>query len=97
MNDALKIDKKDNVAVVIRPIAKGDQVIYNNYEYGQGKLEALTDIPIYHKIALNEIEEGEKVVKYGEHIGEASRKIQAGEHVHTHNVSSVRENLRNCE
>ena len=33
------------------------------------------------------------IVKYGEHIGHAARDIKQGEHVHEHNVKSVRENL----
>ena len=37
--------------------------------------------------------QGEKVTKYGEHIGEANKEIKIGQHVHIHNVVSVREDL----
>ena len=94
MNDALKIDRKDNVAVVIRPVKNGEKLQYNDYENGNGYITALADIPIYHKVALADIAKGEKVIKYGEHIGEASETIKVGDYVHTHNVASVREDLR---
>lgn len=94
MNDALKIEKIDNVAVVIRPVSKGEEVVYCDHEGETKTVCAASDIPIYHKIALENMKLGEKVIKYGEHIGEASEEIRIGEHVHTHNVASVRENLR---
>ena len=94
MNDALKIEKIDNVAVVIRPVSKGEEVVYRDHEGEMKTVCAASDIPIYHKIALENMKPGEKIVKYGEHIGEASKEIRIGEHVHTHNVASVREDLR---
>jgi len=42
-----------------------------------------------HKIALRDIKQGERVVKYGFPIGVASRPIAAGEHVHVQNVRSA--------
>ena len=92
MRNAMIIDAKDNVAVAIEPIAKGDTVTY----VCGGKdvsLIALEDITIYHKLATRDIAKGEPVVKYGEHIGIASSDIKAGEHVHVHNVEGHRENL----
>ena len=94
MNDALKIEKIDNVAVVIRPITKGETVICRDHEGETITVCAASDIPIYHKIALQDFAQGAKIVKYGEHIGEASQAIRTGAHVHTHNVASVREDLR---
>lgn len=45
-------------------------------------------VPLGHKIAAQEIAEGEKIIKYGAPIGSATRPIAKGEHVHTHNVKS---------
>ena len=90
--NAMIIDSKDNVAVAIEPIAAGDTVTYLR----DGKpvsLKAAEDITIYHKIATRDIQKGEPVVKYGEHIGIASQDIRIGEHVHVHNVEGHRENL----
>lgn len=44
-------------------------------------------IPPGHKIAARRIEAGAPVRRYGQIIGFASRAIQAGEHVHTHNLT----------
>lgn len=91
--NAILIDGRDNTAVVIEPIQKGQTVCYSS---GGGKTHALTaleDIPVYHKIAVKDIRSGDPVVKYGEHIGVASASIRAGMHVHVHNVRSVREDL----
>lgn len=91
MLNAMMIDEKDNVAVAIEPIAKGDTVSYLcNGEEKQ--LTARADITIYHKLAIRDIACGEPVVKYGEHIGVATCDIQAGEHVHVYNVEGRREN-----
>ena len=92
MRNAMIIDGKDNVAVAIEPIAKGDTVTYLR-DGQETSLTALEDITIYHKLAIRDIPEGEPVAKYGEHIGVAARDIKAGEHVHEHNVGSHRENL----
>ncbi|RFU44763.1 UxaA family hydrolase [Paraburkholderia sp. DHOC27] len=44
-------------------------------------------IPAGHKLAVRAIETGAPVRRYGQIIGFASRAIEAGEHVHTHNLS----------
>ena len=41
-----------------------------------------------HKYALCQIKKGENVIKYGSPIGHATCDINAGEHVHTHNVKT---------
>ena len=92
MRNAMIIDAKDNVAVAIEPIAKGDAAVYV-CEGKEVSLPALEDITIYHKLATRDIAKGEPVVKYGEHIGVASSDIKAGEHVHVHNVEGHREDL----
>ena len=92
MRNAMIIDAKDNVAVAIEPIAKGDAAVYV-CEGKEVSLPALEDITIYHKLAPRDIAKGEPVVKYGEHIGIASSDIKAGEHVHVHNVEGHREDL----
>ena len=64
MLNAMMIDEKDNVAVAIEPISKGDTVSFLcNGEEKQ--LTARADITIYHKLAIRDIACGEPVVKYG--------------------------------
>jgi altronate dehydratase len=51
-------------------------------------IQALSEIPKGHKIALRRIEEGRPVIKYGVEIGIATRTIEPGEWVHLHNCRS---------
>jgi altronate hydrolase len=45
------------------------------------------DVPAGHKVALANVAAGGQVRKYGQVIGVATRPIQVGEHVHTHNLA----------
>jgi altronate hydrolase len=47
------------------------------------------DIPGAHKIALRDMEAGDRIIKYGLSIGAASVRIIRGAHVHTHNVRTL--------
>lgn len=47
----------------------------------------LAKIPRGHKMALRAITRGEAVTKYGQTIGFATDDIEAGSHVHTHNLT----------
>lgn len=89
---AIIIDEKDNVAVVLGQAAKGEQV---DCKLGGRTCTvwAKDPVPMYHKIAVREIKQGEPVVKYGEHIGIAAVDIPEGSHVHVHNVQNNREAL----
>lgn len=92
MINAMIIDQKDNVAVAIEPIQKGETIAWQQKDK-EVTLAAVTDVTIYHKFAIHDIPKGEAVTKYGEHIGVAAMDIRAGEHVHEHNVGSKREDL----
>jgi len=48
------------------------------------------DIPFGHKFALRNLVQGAPVHKYGQVIGSATQDIQAGQHVHVHNLESRR-------
>ena len=93
MINGMIIDPKDNVAVAIEQIKKGDLITYLNFEKEAVELTAAEDIQIYHKFAIQDIADDEPIVKYGEHIGHAAGLIKKGEHVHVHNVKNVREDL----
>jgi (2R)-sulfolactate sulfo-lyase subunit alpha len=47
-------------------------------------------IPLGHKVALKDLDEGASVSKYGLRIGTVTTAIARGDHVHTHNVRSAR-------
>ena len=91
--NALLISSKDNVAVVTEPVRKGEMIEYTS----GGNLAAMTaatDVPVYHKAAIRDIEAGEKIIKYGYVIGMATESIKKGEHVHCHNVVSAAEGVK---
>lgn len=46
-------------------------------------------IPAGHKIALQQIMTGERVIKYGQVIAEATQDIPAGAHIHVHNARMI--------
>lgn len=83
--DAIVISERDNIAVCLRDIEPGSDV---SIRRGQEMISvaAIDPIPRGHKIAVQEIAEGDKVLKYGEVIGQASQNIGLGNHVHVHNV-----------
>ncbi|HHV28646.1 UxaA family hydrolase [Acetivibrio mesophilus] len=83
-NLALKIHEKDNIAVVLDNVKKGQKVLCGDEEITAGE-----DIDRGHKIALKNIENGDEVVKYGFSIGYASRSISKGEYIHTHNLRTA--------
>ena len=88
MKLALILDDKDNVATVLQEIPEDTEIqIEKNNE--KLVIKANKKIPIYHKIAINDIKVGEQVLKYGETIGIAKREIKKGDHVHTRNVKST--------
>ena len=86
---ALVTDPADNVAVITENGKAGTTVSLTD-----GRMLTLAgDIPVGHKAALEDIPCGSPVIKYGVPIGEASRDIRKGEHVHTDNVKDITEEL----
>jgi len=88
MKRAIALTEKDNIATMIDKAKKREDV---EVTIGRRKtvITAEDEIPFGHKIALKEIKKGEKVIKYGEPIGQATRDIKKGEHVHVHNIKSI--------
>ncbi len=79
----IKIYENDSVAVALKPFEKGTTVkVDNTY------VSLLDDIPNAHKFALADIKTGEKVIKYGNSIGVATKDIKIGEWVHDHNIAT---------
>jgi len=85
----LVLDPRDNVAVAISDIRAGEEVEVD-LRGRVLRIVAKSDIRFGHKIALKSIKRGEPVIKYGEVIGIATEDIEPGDHVHVHNVASLR-------
>lgn len=83
MQDIVKINQNDNVAVALRPIAAGETL-----QVGGAAVTTTEEIPQGHKFALRPIQAGEEVVKYGFRIGFAKEDIPTGSWVHVHNVKT---------
>ena len=84
---AILIDTKDNVATAFQDLSKGDTVTVT-LEGRETTVTLVQDVPFGHKIALSPIGLHEPVIKYGEAIGLATQPIEAGQHVHVHNMES---------
>ena len=76
---------KDNVVTCCTAVSSGD-----HFTIGEAEITAAQNIPIYHKIAIQDIPVGATVFKYGQPIGIASCAIRKGEHVHVQNLESDR-------
>ncbi|MEK5477299.1 altronate dehydratase family protein [Paenibacillus sp. FSL R5-0407] len=83
MQRLMKMNARDTVAVALRPVQAGEEIIFDDQTY-----TARQDIPQGHKMALTDFGEGDIVTKYGYPIGHATTSISKGEHVHTHNLKT---------
>jgi len=86
---ATALDASDNVAMLLVPVAAGQDVIVN-VAGDMTTITALEPIALGHKIALADLRPGDAVTKYGECVGEATQPIARGAWVHIHNLRSRR-------
>src|SRR5262245_20950787 len=75
----LRLNPSDPVVVAMRDIAAGETVA--------PKVKAAEPITRGHKVAILPVAAGEPVRKFGQIIGNATTPIQAGQHVHVHNLA----------
>ncbi len=79
----IRLSEQDNVGVATSNLARGEELAL-----GELRLVAREPIPFAHKVALQPIAAGGKVIKFGVPIGSATVAIEAGQHVHVHNIKS---------
>ncbi|MNO29052.1 D-galactarate dehydratase [compost metagenome] len=75
----IRLNPLDNVLIARQALPEGLRL----------EAEAVTvrqPIPSGHKVATERVEQGQPLRRYGQIIGFASQPIDAGEHVHVHNV-----------
>ena len=92
MLDTIQLNDQDNVAVALKDLPKGQIVIVNGQE-----VFLKDEIKRGHKIALQDIQLDENVIKYGYPIGHAIQPISQGEHVHTHNTKTNLDGIRDYQ
>jgi (2R)-sulfolactate sulfo-lyase subunit alpha len=85
-------DKADTVGVMVAEnIAAGQELTGWIMETDETiKLKSLDAVPLGHKIALQDIQTGDTVLKYGYDVGRAVANIGKGHHVHVHNMKTKR-------
>lgn len=69
--------------VLTRSVNPGDPL-----ELDGRVIKARVPLSLGHKIAATDIAKGERILKYGLPIGTSTAAIEAGEHVHVHNMQS---------
>lgn len=84
MQDFIKINKDDNVAVALKPIAKGTSI-----DVAETMVTTIEDIPQGHKFAIKPVKKGDAVIKYGFRIGYAQEDVEVGGWIHTHNLKTA--------
>ena len=80
---AVRLRPEDNIAVAARPVPAGACLALDGTT-----ITVPAAIKMGHKFAVQPISEGDAILKYGQVIGFASRPVEPGGHVHTHNVAA---------
>ena len=84
-------DRTDTVGVATVDIKAGETVKGLYMETREPtEIKVLNDIPLGHKLALEDFKVGDTVLKYGHDIGRVAADIKAGEHVHIQNLKTRR-------
>ncbi len=85
-------NKTDKVGVVVVEDAKAGNTLTGWLLEGDETIhvEAKDDIPLGHKVALDDIKEGDTIIEYSNDIGRAVADIAKGAHVHVHNIKTKR-------
>ncbi|MEE8623818.1 MAG: flagellar biosynthesis protein FlgA [Acidiferrobacterales bacterium] len=85
-------DKADTVGVVVVENVQPGQALTGWIMETDETItvKSMDAIPLGHKIALTDIEEGATLIKYGHDIGRSVADIGKGYHVHVHNAKTKR-------
>ena len=79
----LKINPADSVIVCLQPLAAGTVI-----DVDGKSISLLQDTPAGHKVLINDVAEGQDIIKYGYPIGHAMRDLKAGEWVNEDNLKT---------
>jgi hypothetical protein len=90
--DLLAIKADDDVGVALRDLSEGVAQLRAGDTILPISLRG--PVPLGHKVARRDLPRGTHIRKYGAVIGEAIADIAAGEHVHVHNMRSLRARRR---
>jgi (2R)-sulfolactate sulfo-lyase subunit alpha len=81
----------DDVGVAVMDLKIGEEIGVVTLEGKAVKpIKLVSNIPLGHKVAMRDLALDEQVIEYGHVIGSTVAPIAAGEHVHVHNIKSLR-------
>lgn len=81
------VEPTDNVATALRKLEAGETVTVAVGDE-ERTIDVTDDVEFGHKIAVEDISDGETITKYGKSIGNTTEDIPAGTWVHVQNVES---------
>lgn len=90
MKKYIHINPSDNVVVAIDPLSKDDNITVNNHD-----IIIREEIPAGHKVALQDFNTGDYIIKYGFPIGHARNRIKSGTWVNESNIKTNLDGLQN--
>lgn len=83
MQDFIKINQNDNVAVALRDLKQGEC-----FDVSGKKVTLAEDIARGHKFTLCDVNENENIIKYGFPIGHTTKNVSEGCHIHVQNIKT---------
>jgi len=86
---AVILAPEDNVAVALMDLPAGSELDLKVAEQTI-HIRLAEPVPYQHKFSLKDTCAGSRIIKDGVVIGEATRNIKQGQHVHIHNMTGLR-------
>jgi altronate hydrolase len=80
----LRLDPRDDVAVALRPLEPGERLTLDGTQVAVREAIAQG-----HQIALRALPRGAEIRKFGWPIGALKAGVEAGDHVHDHNLATL--------
>ena len=83
-------DEADTVGVIVVEGVTADMELQGWVMESGNRINVMSkaEIPLGHKIVLDDIKSGDTIIKYGHDIGKAVDDIAAGGHAHVQNVKT---------
>ena len=81
--DVVYLHRDDNICLAARPLDGGAKIVA-----GDRTVTLSGPVKLGHKIAVQRIPKGARVVKYGQAIGVTTENVEPGDWVHSHNLSN---------
>jgi len=84
-------EEQDDVGVAVMDLQAGAEIGAATLEgKSLSAVKVTEDIPLGHKVALRDLPADKHIIEYNRAIGRAKQEIKAGEHVHVHNLNTLR-------